>query len=529
MNVIGKKINHKIFGKGTIISQEDSRIFIKFDKKEHDIALAYPVPNYTDFFVFLDKVESTKEELIFFLVNYFVKKNSSSVYTKKELYDICNNRFLNITFDDLSDALLLEVMQKLSERIDVKFILTSNNLTIVPGNEQNKPNSENPLKKELVHFFSAYLLERRPELISCHELASIASEKFFKGTNLEALSLTPEFLKKIIIETNKEGSIVYELFKTKEIKKISDAKTTPKKNLQKETKPIETLTDPVVVMELIKSMVLTDLKAKQFYTLKEINEYFLKNFNKDPGNLITRKLLTKTCIELHDENKEYYYVDGNGSFLQLWKANTIREWQRYGLGTVYIPTIQVNDKKYDIRNFTLYVYESLNNVRCVNSVKHIQENVTINANDISGNSVSFNAFFCSICNKYYTTTDVVEQIFPLKNYPFVHLEFPRYSRSYRRDESELMVYGYNAKSDGPSSSERQNLLASLMTFGFLSKEKIVAIIKDHINYNGRRSNMENAKQKWKEDLDFVQNFNLSKQRIVKAQDMSIIYKGKRQK
>jgi hypothetical protein len=68
-----------------------------------------------------------------------------------------------------------------------------------------------------------------------------------------------------------------------------------------------------------------------------------------------------------------------------------------------------------------------------------------------------------------------------------------------------------------------------MTFGFLSKEKIVAIIKDHINYNGRRSNMENAKQKWKEDLDFVQNFNLSKQRIVKAQDMSIIYKGKRQK
>ena len=90
-----------------------------------------------------------------------------------------------------------------------------------------------------------------------------------------------------------------------------------------------------------------------------------------------------------------------------------------------------------------------------------------------------------------------------------------------------MVYGYSVKADGPSETERQNLLARLMTFGFLSKERIVAIIKDHINYNGRRTNMENAVKKWKDDLECVQDFNIAKQRVIKTDKLNIIYRGRK--
>ena len=67
-----------------------------------------------------------------------------------------------------------------------------------------------------------------------------------------------------------------------------------------------------------------------------------------------------------------------------------------------------------------------------------------------------------------------------------------------------------------------------MTFDFLSKARIVSIIRDHINYNGRRSNMENAVKKWQDDLNFVQNFNLSKQTTIQAGNTHIIYHGRRQ-
>lgn len=405
---------------------------------------------------------------------------------------------------------------------------------IVVVKAQDISNITKQVETELISFLSSYLLDKRPDSITKGDLANYAMKNFYKGKKYKALKMTQELLESIVNAVNKNQGIVYSLKgnnvqktidKTHHIEKKTEVKTTPTiKNTPKAK--TELITSSIYVGELIKTIVV--IYPKQFYTVSELRNYFINNFNKDPGNLITRNLLIQTCIELYDEDKKYFFVDGEGSTLQLWKANSPMEWQKYGLGTVYIPTVQINAKKYDVRNFTLYVYESLNKVKCVNSLKHHQENVTIRSNNISGSLVSFNAFYCSSCNKYYTTTDVIERNFPLKKYPFIRLNFAGYSGNYRREESELMMYGYSVRADGPSETERHNLLARLMTFDFLSKGRIVAIIRDHINYNGRRANMENAVKKWQDDLDFVQNFSLSKQRMIQTNKVNFIYKRRKQ-
>lgn len=287
------------------------------------------------------------------------------------------------------------------------------------------------------------------------------------------------------------------------------------------------ITDNLMLIELIKTVIITSPFSKQIYTANELKEILLKNYGQNPGNMISREVLINVCKDLYEEEQKHYYVSGDGNTLQIIKASSFAEWKKMALGNVYIPTVQINDKECDIKQFTLYVYESLNKTRCINNQSHRQENVTVKAKDITGVFVRFNAFYCSVCKRYYTTIEAVENNFYLKSYPLIRMNFCGYSEQRRRDQSELMMYGYSVKADGLSEYERQNLLAMLMNFNILSKAKIIAIIQDHINYNGRAPNMESAVSKWKSDLDFVQNFNINSQREIKTTKLDIFYKGKR--
>ena len=630
MNCIGKKIKHNIFGPGIVTSQDEKRIFVKFDNMNEERAFAYPSPDFSNFLHFIADSDEKKQELRDFLVEYITRKYEKSSFSKIELFEICKTSFSNIKIEELTRLLLSEVRIIVSNRVKINYLLTEDCSLIKEQSSSNDMNAEltqygivkeenaniktnigEIQERDLIKCLSEYLLRERPDTISYFDLINYAQNYFYKGINKKIPKLTTELIKKIISETNKDETITFEFSGTRTLKKIKDTiknrtisqkagslvgknvkhkiygegqitahennkifvkflksdkelhfdypspdfadlfvfvdntsrnnvveriNATEKTVNQQKVKVVsqtvqnnkqELLTNSGIVRELIKSIILAAPKERNVYTINDIREYFLNIYNKNPGNLITRKLLIDVCIELHDEERKFYLVEGDGNSLQIWKVDSAYEWQKYGLGTVYIPIIQINDKKYKVNEFTLYVYESLNNVRCINSTKHKQENVTIKTNNISGYLVSFNAFYCSVCKKYYTTSDVIKENFPLKNYPFIKLNFSDYSGYYRREESELMIYGYSVKADGPSDSERQNLLSRLLTFGFLSKERIVAIIKDHINYNGRRANMENAVNRWKDDLDFVQNFNISKQRTIRTDKMNIIYRGKK--
>lgn len=181
----------------------------------------------------------------------------------------------------------------------------------------------------------------------------------------------------------------------------------------------------------------------------------------------------------------------------------------------------------DIYTFVLYVYDSLKNVKCGNSISHKQESVTIVTEGNAGRPVTFNAFYCSKCNKYYKTKKGIDMDFPANNYPIIKLALCGTGDVFLKDESELHLYGYSVKADGMSERERQNLLANILTFNFMSKMQIMAILNHLINYNGKNKNMALAVSKWEADLDFVENYNLDNQRKVYIKDMNYIYHGKK--
>lgn len=280
------------------------------------------------------------------------------------------------------------------------------------------------------------------------------------------------------------------------------------------------------VLNLTKQIqIVVKIERSDIFTIDELNRLIELYVKEPPANTINRTTLINACIEMADDGK-YFFIDDSSGQILLIRAKTRSEWQRLGLGSVYIPYVKVNDKKIELSKFILYVYDSYNNVKCVNSTKHKEENITVITDGSNGYPVSFSANYCSVCNKYYTTKNSIDRDFPSKNYPFIHMALCGSSPSFLNQESELHYYGYSVKADGMSDKDRQNLLARLITFGFLSKSKIQNIITYFINYNGKRKNMSEAVSKWKNDLEFVTEYNIDKQRKIYVENIKSIYHGR---
>ena len=275
------------------------------------------------------------------------------------------------------------------------------------------------------------------------------------------------------------------------------------------------------VIELIKSML--EIENRRFYTIYEVKKYLVETFHLSPDIEIGKEMLIELCKQLFKEDHIYYYLFGDKNSIMLYKAKSFTEWQRYAIGIIYEPNIVVNDKKFGINDFILRVYDAFYSTTCLKE-NHKVENVSIKAPTPAGRTVTFNAFYCPKCNKYFTSKEEFEKYFPLYK-PMMKLRIFGDSSINRREQSELMIYGYSARADGPSEYERQSLLAYLMSYDILPKSRIIAILQDHINYNGRKVNMENAVSKWEADIDFVNNYELNRQRLISTDKLSYIYKA----
>lgn len=191
--------------------------------------------------------------------------------------------------------------------------------------------------------------------------------------------------------------------------------------------------------------------------------------------------------------------------------------------------IQSNPKQpveKSISDFTLYVYDSLNPTRCNGGTYHSAENVTLETFTSNGIPVRFNAFYCSVCKKFYTNIEALERKFPLHNYPLIKMQFQSANPYEKRAYSDLALYGYTARAGALTEYERQNILIRVMVNGFLNKKQIIGLLKGFINYNGRASHMGNAVKIWENDIDFVSSFRLDSQKRVRVETVKIIYKGK---
>lgn len=193
------------------------------------------------------------------------------------------------------------------------------------------------------------------------------------------------------------------------------------------------------------------------------------------------------------------------------------------------PLIQINGQKQEFKGFKLFVYDSINNLVCTNGCHHKTENVTMITNNCLGKQVRFNVFHCLNCNKYYTTAQTVKKEFPLIHYPFIPLQFANTNELQLNEQSELKIYGYNAQKNGLSEFERKNLLVSLLHYEILTKHKIIQILQFNINFHQSNPIFSEAISKWEDDLEFVQNYGLEKQKTIVVTDVDIMYKGKKQK
>ena len=81
-------------------------------------------------------------------------------------------------------------------------------------------------------------------------------------------------------------------------------------------------------------------------------------------------------------------------------------------------------------------------------------------------------------------------------------------------ESALHAYGYNVGSrEELSDAQRQNLLASIIEAGQLSRTEIISHLSHLLAYNGKKQANEAATAKWKADLDFVSGLELNSEAV----------------
>ena len=90
------------------------------------------------------------------------------------------------------------------------------------------------------------------------------------------------------------------------------------------------------------------------------------------------------------------------------------------------------------------------------------------------------------------------------------------------EESPLRLCGYSVnQSDDLSQAERQLIIQSCIESGGMTKKSIIQLLRWFVEVNGNKSGNELARQKWKEDLDFVLNYNINTQEKHQIKNIAI--------
>lgn len=164
----------------------------------------------------------------------------------------------------------------------------------------------------------------------------------------------------------------------------------------------------------------------------------------------------------------------------------------------------------------VHVYFSLN-IRCVTE-EHNVSNVTAKTiNIMTGRSVDVNVFYCSDCKQYFINYEVLQGYISKGIYPSFEFSIEDVDESKLREVSELMVYGYNVRDGILSEEERHKILSWIIDSGLLSKAEIIKDLQFKVNYNGKKRGNENAKKKWKDDIQYVSHYVKGNKKRIEAE------------
>ena len=127
-------------------------------------------------------------------------------------------------------------------------------------------------------------------------------------------------------------------------------------------------------------------------------------------------------------------------------------------------------------------------------------------------------YYSKTYGKYYIDEITYQNFRRRYGLPYVSLESvpgEHYANpAFLADMSPLFLYGYNVREGETSLQERRSILARLMDYKLMEKIKIHNYLCSFINRNETNPGMENAVEKWKEDLAFVDEYHMVDQRTV---------------
>ena len=169
-----------------------------------------------------------------------------------------------------------------------------------------------------------------------------------------------------------------------------------------------------------------------------------------------------------------------------------------------------------IENVPIYVFDKLNN-RCSTYHKTSIEAVTVKVplRERPDIKYSVNAYYCKACDKYYINIEAIKGFVQKQQYLKLHF-YTDEGVGKMRNFSELSLHGYNVQKGVYTDAQRQGLLKMLIDNGYIAKDRILFLLKNFIDFNGKKQNMEEAVRKWKEDMIFVQEYVRGNKRAVKG-------------
>lgn len=162
---------------------------------------------------------------------------------------------------------------------------------------------------------------------------------------------------------------------------------------------------------------------------------------------------------------------------------------------------------------TLYIYKG--NIRC-KKYNHNVISATATLHNISDKDVTINVEYCKDCHKYLLSYDLF--LHYRAKYGVLIGDFKIITNDFfdgetdLAEESPLHLSGYNVgQKDGYTSNQRHYILAKIIHDGIMTKQEVLNYLSYFVRMNGARDNMELASAKWREDISFVQNYNISTQ------------------
>ncbi len=275
--------------------------------------------------------------------------------------------------------------------------------------------------------------------------------------------------------------------------------------------------------EYNQTLIRYDSYAKEMVLLSEDEVMFLQRKIQQDLTDCERKTF------IHDKNIPKLPINATDLHIILEWQNKCQEWYRTSIELKYEHDILEewesivsdivesgvhNGIRTNYPDDTLYVYKG--QIKCQKD-KHNIESATAILLNKNGRDIELNVSHCRDCHKFFIDYTIYKRyreqfgcllgnIRMAKNGEFYGIGYDL------AEESPLRLCGYSvSQKDGLSQAERQNIIASCIESGGMTKEAVIRLLRWFVEVNGNKKGNEIAFGKWCEDLDFALAYNTSKQ------------------